>query len=100
MGIGSRIELARKSNGLSMRALAEKMNLSAMAISKYERGIMNPSSSVLLQLADVLHVNIEYFFRPAPEAVPLVVYRKHTSLKKNQTERHSCPHSGMAGALS
>lgn len=84
MGIGSRIELARKSNGLSMRALAEKMNLSAMAISKYERGIMNPSSNVLLQLADVLHVNIEYFFRPAPEAVLLVMYRKHTSLKKTK----------------
>jgi len=86
MGIGSRIELARKANGLSMRALAKKMEMSAMAISKYERGMMNPGSRVLVQLAQVLHVDMEYFFRPAPQVISLVMYRKHANLGKTQLD--------------
>ena len=84
MEFGKRIELARKANGLSMRSLAEKIGLSAMAISKYERGLIRPSSGVLIQLAEALNVNVEFFFRPAPESVSLVLYRKHASLGKTQ----------------
>ena len=36
--IGERINQARKAAGLSLRALAEKAGISAMAISKYETG--------------------------------------------------------------
>ncbi len=82
MSIGGRIKLARKANAMSLRALAGKIDISAMAISKYERDENNPSSSVLLRLAKALDVKVEYFFRPPPEAVSLTLFRKHSSLGK------------------
>lgn len=82
MSLGGRIKLARKANEMSMRELAEKIGISAMAISKYERGLLNPSSEVLLRLAKALAVKVEYFFRPPPEMISLTLYRKHASLKK------------------
>ncbi len=84
MELGKRINLARKAMGLSMRGLAQKMNISPMSISKYERGLMNPSSSILLEMADVLNVSVEFFFRPPPESISLVMYRKHASLGKTE----------------
>lgn len=82
MSIGGRIKLARKANAMSLRALAGKIDISPMAISKYERGENNPSSGVLLRLAKALDVKVEYFFRPPPEAVSLTLFRKHSSLGK------------------
>ena len=41
--IGERIKQARKASGLPMRALAEKAGISAMAISKFERGDTTPT---------------------------------------------------------
>ncbi len=61
--IGDRIKQARMASGLSLRALAEKVGVSAMAISKYERDESVPSSGVLLSLAKALGVRTEYFFR-------------------------------------
>lgn len=84
MSLGGRIKLARKANEMSMRALAERIGVSAMAISKYERGVINPSSGVLLRLARAMDVKVEYFFRPSPEAVSLTLYRKHASLGKTE----------------
>lgn len=80
--LGGRIKLARKASGMSMRELAERVGISAMAISKYERGLLNPSSEVLIRLAKALSVKSEFFFRKAPEAASLVLYRKHASLQK------------------
>ena len=61
--IGERIQQARKASGFSMRDLAEKAGISAMAISKYENNKSTPSSGVLLALAKALGVRTEYFFR-------------------------------------
>lgn len=60
--IGSRIKLARKKAGLSLRALADAMDgkVSAQAIGKYERGEMTPSSDVLLALCKALNVSLTY----------------------------------------
>ena len=46
--IGERIKQARKAAGLSLRALADRAGVTAMAISKYEAGKSTPSSRVLL----------------------------------------------------
>lgn len=60
--IGTRIKLARKKAGLSLRALADALGrkVSAQAIGKYERGEMIPSSGVLLALCKVLDVSLPY----------------------------------------
>ncbi len=50
MDLGSRIKMARTAAGLSLRALAEKAGVSAMAISKYQNGKDIPRSGVLIRL--------------------------------------------------
>ena len=79
--IGSRIERARNAAGLSQRALAEQVSLSAMAISKYERDEITPGSDVLLRLAKALGVRVEYFFRDEEVHHEHVEYRKRGDLK-------------------
>lgn len=80
--IGDRIQQARKASGLSMRELAEKANISAMAISKYEANKNTPSSGVLLALSKALGVRTEYFFRQAKVELKEIEYRKHSKLPK------------------
>ena len=80
--IGERIQQARKSAGLSLRALAEMAGISAMAISKYENNQSTPTSGVLLELARALNVRVEYFFRSARVELEDVEYRKHSKLPK------------------
>lgn len=43
----------RKKLGLSQEELAEKMNVSKSKISRYERGISQPSMPFLLQLSNI-----------------------------------------------
>lgn len=78
--IGRRIKQARQSTGLSLRDLAEKAGVSAMAISKYERDESTPSSPVLLALSQALGVRVEYFFRQIEVELEAVEYRKHSKL--------------------
>ena len=75
---GERLHQARRASGLSLRKLAEQVSVSAMMLSKYERGESMPSSSVLLELSDALGVRAEYFFRTAKIDLERVEHRnKH-----------------------
>jgi len=84
--IGERVRLARSAAGLSQRGLAEKVGVSAQAISKYERNEDIPSSGVLLRLARALGVKTEYFFRPVEVVLSQPEYRKRKAMKK-KTEK-------------
>lgn len=86
MTIGQRIKQARKANNMSLRSLAEKAEISAMAISKYERDLDIPSSGVLLRLAQALNVSIDFLFRPYTVSVQLQAYRKHAALGVKEQE--------------
>jgi Zn-dependent peptidase ImmA (M78 family)/DNA-binding XRE family transcriptional regulator len=80
MSIGERIKSARLMAGLSQRALASAAEVSAMAVSKYERDLDIPGSAVLLRLSKALGVKIEYFFRPTTIMLSMPTYRKRASL--------------------
>lgn len=82
--IGERIQQARKASGLSLRALAEKAGVSAMAISKYERNESTPSSGVVLALAKALGLRSEYFFRHVEIQLENVKHRHHEHLPEKE----------------
>ena len=85
--IDKRLRQARAAAGLSLRELADRAEISAMAISKYERGVATPSSAVLIRLGKALEIPVEYFFRPAALELREVEYRKHRKLpRKLQTK--------------
>ena len=59
---GNRLKLARKKAGYSLRSLSDALDgeVTAQAIGKYERGEMMPSSGVLIHMARVLNVSLEF----------------------------------------
>src|SRR5258708_6792327 len=85
--LGARVKQARLAAGLSLRELADLAGISAMAISKYERDEIKPSSDVLLRLAKALGVRTEYFFRQTAIEVEGVEYRKHPKLPPKEEQR-------------
>jgi Zn-dependent peptidase ImmA (M78 family)/DNA-binding XRE family transcriptional regulator len=80
--LAKRIKRARLGSGLSQREAAERAGLSAMMISKYERGLATPSSSRLRALAKVYGIRVEYFFRPEEVELQGVEYRKRSNLTR------------------
>ncbi|TQE97795.1 MAG: ImmA/IrrE family metallo-endopeptidase [Spiribacter salinus] len=85
--LGTRIKQAREAAGLNQRELAAACGVSAMAISKYERGLLVPSSKVLMRLAEALGVRVEYFFRTQQVALDKLEFRKHARLPAKQEKR-------------
>ena len=84
MSIGDRLRGARMMAGKSQRDLAYAADVSAMAISKYERDMDIPSSAVLLRLAKALDIKIEYFFRPTTVMISSPSYRRREPLPSGQ----------------
>ena len=82
VSIGERIKQARIAAGLSLRELAERVGVSAMAISKYENGLMVPGSDVLIRLGNALGVKVGYFLRPVQVDVQRPAFRKHRCVTK------------------
>ena len=85
--IGERIKRARSAAGLSLRDAAERAELSAMAISKFERGEATPSSQSLIRLSRAFGTPLEFFFRPDTVTLEKPKYRKRASLGKKQLVR-------------
>ena len=77
---GTRLRLARKQAGLSMRALAERTDpkITAQAISKYEAGKMMPSSAVLVGLGKALDVSLDFLMSTQVEALDGLEFRRHS----------------------
>jgi len=80
MSVGARIKIARLAAGMSTKTLADLVQVTKQAISKYERDLDMPSSAVLLRLARALGVSVDYFFRPQSVDVALTAYRRDSSL--------------------
>ena len=84
MTIGERIKSARIGAGMSQRALAREMGLSAMAISKYESGEIVPRPGLIIQLSEILRVSVDYFFRSISVNLSQPQYRCRKPLKKKE----------------
>lgn len=56
--IGSFIAKCRKSQNLTQFQLAEKLNITDRAISKWETGRAMPDSSIMLQLCEILKISV------------------------------------------
>jgi len=63
MKFAERLQELRKSNGLSQEQLAEKLNVSRQAVSKWESGQGYPEMEKTLQLCDLFNVGLDYLMR-------------------------------------
>ncbi len=82
--IGERLKMARKMRGLSQQDVADRVGISRMSISKYERAKMTPSSDVLVKLARALGIKVEYLLRPVEVTLSVPAFRKKSRLGKRK----------------
>jgi Zn-dependent peptidase ImmA (M78 family) len=81
-----RIAAARKMAGFSMDELASLSALSKNAISRYEKGVMQPDSSNLIKLAKALNVKVDYFFKKPMVNLQEMAFRKKAKLGSKYIE--------------
>ncbi|NKC14171.1 MAG: helix-turn-helix domain-containing protein [Gammaproteobacteria bacterium] len=66
---GPPIRQARKASGLSQQSLAQHIGVSTMAISKYERDLIQPSRAVTNRLRTALQLDAAFDARAEPVAL-------------------------------
>ena len=70
--IGEKLKTLRSEKHLTQKDLAEKLNVSAQAVSRWENDEVEPSLETLGQLATIFSVSIDELFgkEPAPKQEP------------------------------
>ncbi|ASA24752.1 helix-turn-helix domain-containing protein [Paenibacillus donghaensis] len=67
MGFGEKIYKLRKEHGLSQEALAEKLDTTRQAISKWENNQGYPETEKLLLLSNIFEVSVDYLLKDTTE---------------------------------
>lgn len=87
---GIRLASARKMAGMSLQTLADTLGnvITKQSLSKYEQGVMKPDSRLLVKLANILNVPVDYFYDEPTVEIKFTDpdYRKHSS-RVSQTEK-------------
>lgn len=63
MSISVKIQQLRKSNGLSQEQLAEKLEVSRQAVSKWESGVSSPDMEKIVLLSELFEVSTDYLIK-------------------------------------
>ena len=63
MALSNKLYSLRKKSGLSQEQLAEQLNVSRQAISKWESGHSTPESEKLLIISEFFNVSIDYLLK-------------------------------------
>ena len=74
--MGETISLLRKEKGMTQSELAEKMNVTDKAVSKWERNLSCPDINSIPKLAEILGISVE----------ELLKSQNNNSLEDNKTE--------------
>ena len=75
MNFADKILKLRKYNGMSQEALAEKLNVSRQAISRWEMGTAQPDAQNILQISKLFNVTTDYLLNDDYESdkdIPVV----------------------------
>lgn len=82
MSFSKKIKSLRQEKGWSQGQLAEELNIHREQISTYERGQVIPNTEILMQLAKVFQVSIDYLVFDEEEKSFLVADIKDKELLK------------------
>jgi transcriptional regulator with XRE-family HTH domain len=84
--VGERLRTLREQHHYSMRQLAKLAGVSPSLISEVERGLVEPSISVLKRLASVLDTTLTYFFsEPRSDDIRVVRADARRTLRQPKT---------------
>lgn len=70
--IGMRIQQKRKQKGFTQSELADKLYVSAQAVSKWENDQASPDITMLSSLSEILGVTIDYLINGKKETEPVL----------------------------
>ncbi|MBY0758071.1 helix-turn-helix domain-containing protein [Sellimonas caecigallum] len=79
MELSEKIQSLRKKKGMSQEALAEKLNVSRQAVSKWELGVSVPDVDKIVLMSDLFGVTTDYLLKrqeEIPEKEENVIYVK------------------------
>ena len=68
--IGEMISSLRKEKGMTQNELAEKMNVTDKAVSKWERDLSCPDINTISKLADILDVSVDELLQAKKKEYP------------------------------
>ena len=83
--IGNHIAAYRKQSNMTQAELAERLNYSDKAVSKWERGESLPDVMTLIQLAQVLGVSVDHLLKQDETAVSVETPVKEAKRRVNKT---------------
>ena len=63
MNLSDKLQILRKSNGITLEALAERLQVSRQAVAKWENGMTYPDIMNLIQLSEIFHITIDYLVK-------------------------------------
>lgn len=84
MIIGAKIAACRKRAGMSQEKLANELNISRQAVSRWETGEAVPDTEKVIQLSRIFHVTTDYYWI-------LTKPRKAQPPPKTTEKRNSAP---------
>ena len=103
--IGKFIADCRKKKGMTQMQLAERMNVTDRAVSKWENGRSMPDSSIMLELCDVLGISVNDLLHG--EVIQMEEYNKKTEellleavRQKEESDRRMLAFEIVIGVLS
>ena len=76
---GGRIKELRERHGLTQKELAEKLGVSAQAVSKWENNVNQPDVSTIRKLCAIFGISVDEFLQesiPQNMATPNITLRK------------------------
>lgn len=79
--IGMRIQQARKQKAFTQSELADKLYVSAQAVSKWENDQASPDITMLSSLSEILGVTIDYLINGKKESEPVLKVDEKKILK-------------------
>ena len=88
--IAENIARLRKANKLTQAELAEKLNYSDKAVSKWERGDSIPDVIVLADIAELFSVTVDYFLREHSDDEPKPKMESHKTRTRAAISLTSC----------
>lgn len=70
MSFGEKLQKLRAREGLSQDRLAELLNVTRQAVSKWERDETMPEAEKIIRISDYFHVTTDYLLKDGPEKIP------------------------------
>ncbi len=87
--LGERIAGLRRQAGMSQAQLAQRLRISASAVGMYEQGRREPSAELLVSMAEVFCVTVDYLLTGQPCQPQLLT--GVAQLEQKLSRRKSCP---------